>query len=83
MLFLIAARVGQALSMSRPRAECWKADDEATLEVPIGEVQFNGWSPEPTIGEVYAATENGVAPWTLDMCAREPTAKEADCVNLQ
>ena len=65
--------------MSRPRAECWKADDEATLEVPIGEVQFNGWSPEPTIGEVCAATENGLSAWTRGMCARVPTATEADC----
>ena len=65
--------------MSRPRAECWKADGEATLEVPIGEVQFNGWSPEPTIGEVCAATENGLSAWTRGMCARVPTATEADC----
>ena len=34
------------------------------------------------MGEVCAATENGVAPWAQDMGATNPTAEEADCVDF-
>ena len=50
--------------------------------VPIDDVLYNVWSPQPSMGETRAAVGEGAAPWAQDMVAANRIAAEAGCVDF-